>query len=208
MNTGAGEPLVVGVVASMRPGGRTAAVVDAVLEAAHESGAEVESISLSGKDLAWADGTRAEAQRGDTRHLLERIRDAEAIVLGTPIYRATYTGALKNLLDLIPRGGYDGDYAALRAKPVGVVATGADDSHFLGTQGLVPILSGFFASYVVPPVVYAHRDQFDPLGQVSDAAVLLTLASLGKALTAFAQARREFPDLEAVAPQTESRASK
>ena len=40
------------------------------------------------------------------------------MLLASPVYRASFTGALKNLLDLTP-------VEALRAKPVGIVAMGA-----------------------------------------------------------------------------------
>ncbi|GMA49869.1 hypothetical protein GCM10025857_12260 [Alicyclobacillus contaminans] len=46
------------------------------------------------------------------------ISEADAVVVGTPIYKAAYTGILKAYLDLLPNG-------ALANKPVLPVAVGA-----------------------------------------------------------------------------------
>ena len=156
---------------------------------------------LHDHELAWADGTRAEAQVGDTRRVLDEIEAADGYVLGTPIYRATYSGPLKNRLDLVPRGGYDGDAAPLRAEPVGVVATGATAHHFLGADQLLPILRGFFASDVVPPVAYAHGGQYDADGRVADEALRESPRLLGTALVALARALRASPELRSVTSQ-------
>jgi NAD(P)H-dependent FMN reductase len=55
----------------------------------------------------------------------------------------------------VPRGGpperFDGP---LRAKAVGIVATGGSHHHFLGADPLVDMLVRFFGAYVVPPVLY------------------------------------------------------
>jgi FMN reductase len=49
------------------------------------------------------------------------------VLLATPVYRGSLTGTLKNLLDHVPVG-------ALQGKPVGIVAMGATDHHFLGAE--------------------------------------------------------------------------
>jgi NAD(P)H-dependent FMN reductase len=48
----------------------------------------------------------------------ERVRSADAIVLGTPLYHGSYSGVLKDALDLLASDGFDD-------KPVGLVSHGA-----------------------------------------------------------------------------------
>ena len=50
------------------------------------------------------------------------------IILASPVYRGSFTAALKNLLDHLP-------IEPLAAKPVGIVAMGATSHHYLGMDG-------------------------------------------------------------------------
>ena len=52
---------------------------------------------------------------------------ADAVILASPVYRGSFTGALKNLLDHLP-------IEALTGKPVGIVAMGATNHHYLGVD--------------------------------------------------------------------------
>src|SRR5437867_12693911 len=99
--------------------------------------------------------------------------------------RATYAAVLKELLKRVPRGGpperFDGP---LRAKAVGIVATGGSHHHFLGADPLIDLLVRYFGAYVVPPVLYGViRSGGDP-----DPALLDDAARFGRALAALAQA--------------------
>jgi FMN reductase len=73
-------------------------------------------------------------------HLVER---ADGIVVGTPIYKAAYSGLLKTLLDLLPQD-------ALAGKTVLPLATGGSTAHVLAIDyALRPVLSAMGAAHVV-----------------------------------------------------------
>lgn len=55
---------------------------------------------------------------------LAQVAAADAIVIATPIYQASFAGGLKCFLDLLPQAGLDG-------KLVLPVATGGSQSHLL-----------------------------------------------------------------------------
>jgi FMN reductase len=117
---------------------------------------------------------------------------ADAVVLGTPMFRSTYAAVLKEFLERVPRGGpperYDGP---LRAKAVGVVATGGSHHHFLGADPLTGLLVRYFGAYVVPPVLYGViRTGTEP-----DPALLEDAARFGRALAALGAAIRSDPRL-------------
>ncbi|MFG3023700.1 NADPH-dependent FMN reductase [Streptomyces sp. NPDC048254] len=69
---------------------------------------------------------------------------AEGVVIGTPIYKAAYSGVLKALLDLLPQ-------YALAGKTVLPLATGGSTAHVLAIDyALRPVLSSMGAAHIVP----------------------------------------------------------
>jgi FMN reductase len=193
-----GGPTCLGVVASPAPASRTETLVAAVVRAATGGAGQV--INLHEVGLPVADGTPADRREGRTKELLEALDSADAVVLGTPIYRASMSGLMKDFLDLVPRGEYDGPTAPLRAKPVAVVATAAAREHYLGADQLVSILHGFFASLVVPPTLFGTHADVDPGGEI--AAELATAAELvGKGLAELSSALTTAPALRSAKPR-------
>jgi FMN reductase len=126
----------------------------------HGSGRVVDLASL---DPAGLLGVAADPE---VAALLEVIPRAVALVLVTPIYRATYSGLLKVLFDQLPT-------ESLRGVPCVLAATAASPAHFLaldtGFRSLVASLGG----WSVPTVVYATPGDLDgdkrPLPSVDDA---------------------------------------
>ncbi len=94
---------------------------------------------------------------------VSRASAADVLVVATPIYRATYTGALKAFFDRFQPG-------ALRGTVVVLVATAMVAEHYLaldtGGRALIASLEGTTA----PTVVYATREDF-PDGKPSDAII-------------------------------------
>lgn len=91
----------------------------------------------------------AEALLGaDFRHpaiieATELFARADGIVIGTPVYKAAYSGALKALLDLLPQ-------YALAGKTVLPLATGGTTAHVLAIDyALRPVLSSMGAGHIV-----------------------------------------------------------
>jgi NAD(P)H-dependent FMN reductase len=168
---------VLAVVGSAEGGG-TDTLVGEVLAGAEERGAVTARIAL-GRGPYRSDEVRAE---------LDRVGGFDALVLGTPMYRATFAGTLKAFLDDLPRAKpAEGYISPLLAKPVAVVGTGASDHHFLGIDPLVSLLPRFFAAYIVPPALYGRADAIAG-GKVKDPELLDAARSLGRATTALAVA--------------------
>jgi FMN reductase len=110
-----------------------------------------------------------------------RVVAAPAVVLGTPVYRASYTGQLKAFLDLFPPD-------ALRGRAVGLIATGASPAHALavdhGLRPLVASLGGLTAAVALYVVDGAFPDKTrlpEPIDRQT-AALAAELAALGAAL--------------------------
>lgn len=71
---------------------------------------------------------------------------ANAVIVATPVYQASFSGALKLLLDLVPQRG-------LEHCPVQTLATGGGDQHLLMLDyALKPVLSAMGATHQLPGI--------------------------------------------------------
>src|SRR5437879_7949880 len=106
---------------------------------------------------------------------IEATTRAGVIVVGTPVYRATYSGLLKVFFDLLPQDSLIGK--------IGVpLVTGHDSAHALSIDhGLRPLFASLGAT-VIAGAVYATSQQFTDgkpgreLLEAVDRAVAETLA--------------------------------
>jgi SsuE family FMN reductase len=129
---------------SPQPRSRSARVAQAIAERLDAADVRLRRFGLSdfeSSDLVYA--------RGDGRviqHFLDEVKSASAVILSTPVYKATYSGGLKLLIDIIPPD-------ALRGKTVLAVATGRIGRHFQSAQRAFDDLYRFFdVGFVIPPV--------------------------------------------------------
>ncbi|MFI8092244.1 NADPH-dependent FMN reductase [Streptomyces sp. NPDC086080] len=71
------------------------------------------------------------------------FEEADGVVIGTPVYKAAYSGLLKSLLDLLPQ-------YALAGRTVLPLATGGTTAHVLAIDyALRPVLSSMGAGHIV-----------------------------------------------------------
>lgn len=74
---------------------------------------------------------------------IDKVQVARAVVIGTPIYRAAYSGVLKAFLDVLPQG-------ALADKVVLPIATAGTPAHFLALDyALRPVLVALGANFIL-----------------------------------------------------------
>jgi len=141
--------LVVAVVGSPHAGGRTRVAVDAVLRGAAE-GADTRVLEVAGTGHADA---------------LAAMDEADAVVFGSPTYRADITAQLKALLDATPRGMSYESGDPLRGTTCATVLTGASDHHFLAVEEVRGILGGFFGAQLLSPGLYLPSAAFTDDGR-------------------------------------------
>ena len=90
-------PTVVAVSGSLRDGSYTRTALMYVLEAAEQAGAETRLLDLQEYDLPVYDPD-LEGQ-GESETVTRIVREADAVVLGSPVYHGSYSGVLKNFHD-------------------------------------------------------------------------------------------------------------
>ncbi|MEC5215450.1 FMN reductase [Actimicrobium sp. GrIS 1.19] len=75
-----------------------------------------------------------------------RVEHADAVVIATPVYKASYSGLLKAFLDILPQ-------TALAGKLILPLATGGSQSHMLALDyALRPVLSSLAARHILPSI--------------------------------------------------------
>jgi NAD(P)H-dependent FMN reductase len=93
------SPRIVALCGSLRDGSHTRTALDAALAAAKDRGARTELIDLRRVDLPVYDADVDTESLGDVTDLMRRVREADAILLGTPMYHGSYSSPLKTALD-------------------------------------------------------------------------------------------------------------
>jgi FMN reductase len=167
--------MLVAIIGSTTPPGR---LRRAVAEALDRATVPTTLIDLAEQRIAFADGRPAAELGDDTADVVAAIAEADAVLLATPTYRGSMTGALKNLLDHVP-------VPALRDTAVGIAAMGASDHHFLGVDRHLRDVLTFFGAVVAPVSVYVtSRDFADGVPSERAAAALDGLIRTTAALSA------------------------
>ncbi|GLV56812.1 FMN reductase [Dictyobacter sp. S3.2.2.5] len=176
------------------PPSRTRVVLDGALAGAKAFDADVETQVLELRDfrLEFCDGRALEDYNSDTRRALDLVEEADAYLVATPIYRGSYTGALKNFFDLIPNDSRGHD--PLRGKVVGLLATGGSDHHYLVLEHQLRPLLGFFGAYTPARAIYASAKDFDTQKRVQGKLVE-ELTLLGQEIVTLSRFLRDNPHL-------------
>ncbi len=166
---------LVAVVGAVTPPGRLNAAVEyAVAQASAQPGVSTHLLNLADHRVSFADGRPLERFADDTGRVVAPLVEADAVLIASPVYRGSFTGALKNLLDLTP-------VDALRSKPVGIVAMGATLHHYLGVDWHLRAVLAWFGALVAPTSVYLESSHFRD-GKLADVSAQTALAELVAAL--------------------------
>lgn len=147
-------PQILGLSGNVTRPSRTAALVgaavDRLAEATGGQGGVLEIVDAAPHVLSAL--TRASLS-AEGEAILRRVEAADILVVGSPVYRASYTGALKHLFDLV-------DFNALAGKPVVLAATGGSQLHGLVTDHQLRPLLSFFRALTLPTTLYAVETDF------------------------------------------------
>jgi len=185
----ADEISIVGLCGSFNPRGATRRAMDVALEGARAIGARTHTVDLSEWTLPFAGALQAPGEFPDVERLKSLVQSAHGIVWATPEYHGSYSGALKNALDLL---GFD----EFGGKMVALVGTAG------GSVGAISALSHLRAvgrqlhAWVLPQQVSLARASraFDEEGRLLDADADKRLRELGRELARFAYLHSQADD--------------
>jgi len=155
-------PLVVGVAGSRRDGSYTLEGVRRALAAAEAAGAETDLVDLGAVDLPLYHPDRSTADSGEAAALLERVRRADGVVVGSPVYHGSYSSTFRNFHDYCGFDEYE-DTA------VGILVVAGGGTIASTMDHLRITLRGVHAD-VIPGQVGVRNasDKFGADGQVTD----------------------------------------
>lgn len=89
----------------------------------------------------------------DLQVRLDAIAEADAVVVATPVYAASYSGLFKMLVDVLPKD-------ALRDTPVLLGATGGTARHSLAIDHALRPLFAHLGALVAPVAVFAASEDW------------------------------------------------
>ena len=145
---------VIGLSGNVKTPSRTSALVGAILGAIESSlGAAVRQIDLVDAAPVLFRALRADQLDEAGKEIVRAVETADVLVVGSPVYRASYSGALKHLFDLV-------HFESLIGKPVILAATGGTPLHGLMIDHQLRPLFGFFKTLTLPTSVYALESDF------------------------------------------------
>lgn len=115
--------------------------------------AVVDRINFKDLQMTFADGRDFREYDNDNKVIVQKIIDADAIIIGTPIYQAGIPGILKNVFDLLPSN-------AILNKTVGIIVTAGSPRYYLVAQSqLIPILH-YLKANVISKYVFIENNDF------------------------------------------------
>ena len=144
--------LAIGISGSPSATSGSRTLVAGVLELLAERGWATDLIDLSALPADALLARSEHAQVSDALGVVERTR---VLVIGTPVYRATYTGLLKTFFDLMSADFLVGKVAVL-------IATGAAPGHLLAIDhGLRPLVASLGGLSAAPAIYFTQQDLAD-----------------------------------------------
>jgi NAD(P)H-dependent FMN reductase len=174
--------LVVGICGSLRDRSYTRSALQVALEGAQEFGVRTDLIDLRDYNLVFCDGNQdKDAYPEDVHKLRSEVAAAQGIILGTPNYHGSFSGVLKNTLDLM---GFD----SFEGKMVGLVGVSG------GSRGAADALNSLRAigralhAWVAPNQVSIAEawKYFDDEGSLKDAGLENRIKDVGRQVARFA----------------------
>jgi FMN reductase len=172
---------VVAISGSLRSTGYTCKALNITLEGARELGAQTQLILLNDYDLVFVDGREKTEYPDGVHRLREDIRSAQGIILGTPEYHGSFSGVLKNALDLM---GFD----EFGGKMWGLVGVAGGSLGAVNALNSLRMIGRALHAWVVPEQASISEawKHFDENGQARDEVTRQRLMDVGRQVARFA----------------------
>ncbi|PSP85326.1 FMN reductase [Halobacteriales archaeon QS_6_64_34] len=183
------RPNVVGVVGSLRDESYTRVAIQRALEAAEDAGGTTELLDLREYDLPVFDADDRDA--GDAPEVTRRIRDADSILLGTPVYHGSYSAPLKNALDYC---GFD----EFENKTVGLLAVAGGGFPITALEHLRSVCRALNCWVIPHQAAVPRAREAVQRGAIIDDGIDERVARLGEEAVQYANIEPDPPCLESV----------
>lgn len=175
-----------GVCGSLRADGVTRKSLAIALKGAAEYGAETALLALRDFDLVFYGSVPPEEYPPDVLRLRQALKDSQGIILATPEYHGSLTGALKNMLDLMSIEDFE-------TKIIGLVGVGGGHIGAINSLNTMKTICRNLHCWVLPQEVsIANSAQmFDDDGTVKDPALEERLLNVGRQVVKFVSVQQK-----------------
>jgi NAD(P)H-dependent FMN reductase len=173
---------VLAISGSLRAKSRTREAVRVALRGAAEAGARTELLCLRELNLPFCDGRDDEESLPPVVHELRaKVKAARGLILGSPEYHGSFSGALKNALDLL-------SFDEMAGKMVGLVAVSGGASGVSTLSHLRLVMRAVHAWVIPQQVMVPHSSKaFDESGRLVDPGIEARLLEVGREVVKFAR---------------------
>jgi NAD(P)H-dependent FMN reductase len=176
---------IAGVCGSLSADGATRKALAIALQGAAEYDAETTLLELRDFDLVFYGSVPQDEYPSDVLQLRQALRDSQGIILATPEYHGSLTGALKNMLDLMTIEDFE-------TKIIGLVGIAGGDIGAINSLNTMKTICRNLHCWVLPQEVsIANSSQtFNDDGTVKDSAIEERLLNVGRQVVKFATVQR------------------
>jgi FMN reductase len=191
------QPLVVGVGGTVRPNSSTERALRVALNAARAAGAR--TLLFGGMEISSLPMYNPELpeRTAEAAALIDAIRAADGVIIGSPGYHGTVSGLVKNALDYLEDTRVDAA-PYLHGRAVGCIATAmgwqAAVSTLFGLRAIAHALRGWPTP--LGGAVNTAGQVFDAEGHCLDQPVAFQLEKVGHQVVEFAWLRQQLSPVD------------
>lgn len=182
----ASAPHIVGICGSLSADSTTLRALKLALKAAQNAGGQTSLLDLREIRLPFAESGWNPREWPDAEKLLCAVRSADGLLWATPEYHGSYSGALKNALDLASIQDYDGKVVALLGVAAGQIGAIQALSHLRGIARQLHM-------WAIPSQLSIARSYaaFDEAGQLKDEKLAASLQKMSAELVKWSIVHRQ-----------------
>ncbi|MDP3981392.1 MAG: NAD(P)H-dependent oxidoreductase [Chlamydiota bacterium] len=144
---------IVLIQSSLNPHSKTSIVLKAAEEKLKEKQISYTLLDLRDIELEFCDGKEMEEYNQQLQNSYQEILDADAVIIGMPVYCYSLSGVLKNFIDITSE--------AFEAKKIGIIENSSGIRSYMSASHLSHIL--FFESdaMTISPIIHTSKEDFD-----------------------------------------------
>ena len=176
---------VTGVCGSLSADGATRQALAIALKGAAEYNAEIALLELRDFNLVFYGSVPQDEYPPDVLQLRKALRDSQGIILATPEYHGSLSGALKNMLDLMTIEDFE-------TKIIGLVGVAGGAIGAINSLNTMKTICRNLHCWVLPQEVSIAKSSeiFNDNGTVNDPALEERLLNVGRQVVKFASVQR------------------
>jgi len=177
---------ITGVCGSLNRDGATKKALAISLKGADEYNAETTLLELRDFDLVFYGSVPPEEYPPDVQQLRQALKDSHGIILATPEYHGSLTGALKNMLDLMSIEDFE-------TKIIGLVGVAGGYIGAINSLNTMKTICRNLHCWVLPQEVSIANSSevFDDEGTVKDPALEERLLNVGRQVVKFVSVQQK-----------------